>query len=207
VTVVGDNLKRYRKAFGHSQHALARLSGVHQPIISYVEGGKHEPEIKTVRKLARAMGLPVSALVDEAPQGPPPPKTPRTDEAEPEFAREFEALSGDRASELRAEIDREYEALAGYVRRLAAEIRADRAAGEAPQAGEDFAVKLAKAKLERCSRRLSAVTLLATDILFEHERKTYDEYAGVYGNFEKWWAEMEEQDRLASSGEASGASA
>ena len=191
MTTIGDNLKRYRKAFGHSQHGLARLSGVHQPIISYVEAGKHEPEFNTVRRLARALGLPISALVDEAPHGPPPPpKTPRTDERDTEFVRRFEVLTGPQADELRAELDRELTALQGHVRLL-------RADGPA-EPGGDFALKLATAKLERCARRLSAVTLLATEVgILGRERKPYEEYAGVYGELERWLREIEERETRA----------
>lgn len=204
MTVVGDNLKRYRKAFGYSQHALARRSGVHQPIISYVEAGKHEPEFHTVRKLARALGLPISALVDDGPPPgpPPPPRTPRTDESEAEFKRRFEVLDGTGAGELRAELDGEFAALEGYVRRVTAETR------PGPEADESLALRQAREKVIRCAVRLQAATFLWTDVdILRRERKTFDEYAASWGEVGRWMSEVEERRAAEASGEASGASA
>jgi excisionase family DNA binding protein len=133
-----------------------------------------------------------------------PPSTPRTDEPEPDFERRFEALSSAaQANVLRLELDEEWLALKGLGRRLVTEAPAGEARGS-------LALRQANAKLQRCAVRLQAVTLLLTDLRFAdvgHKRQTFEEYAGTFGEYARFWSEVEEQDRRAASGEASGASA
>lgn len=133
-----------------------------------------------------------------------PPSTPRTDEPEPDFVRRFEALSSAaQAVELRRELDKEWLALKRHGRRLLAETPP----GEALKS---LALRLADAKLRRSAVRLQAVTMLATDLRFAdvgHKRETFEEYASTFGEYANWRREVDELDRLAASGEASGASA
>lgn len=62
-------IKRYRLLRGWSQSRLARESGVSQTYISELEAGKWTPNISVLRKLAAALGVPVSALLDEEVEG------------------------------------------------------------------------------------------------------------------------------------------
>ncbi|AEG16017.1 helix-turn-helix domain protein [Desulfofundulus kuznetsovii DSM 6115] len=48
-----------------SQAELARKAGVPQSAISEIEAGKRKPRIDTIQKLALALGVSVSELLDE----------------------------------------------------------------------------------------------------------------------------------------------
>ena len=63
---VGENLRRLRKMRGLTQEDLEAESGVAQDSISQIELGKREPHGRTLRRLAGALGVPVSALFEEA---------------------------------------------------------------------------------------------------------------------------------------------
>jgi hypothetical protein len=116
--------------------------------------------------------------------------------------RRFEVLSGTEALELRDELDGELTALRRHFLRL----RADSSA-EVLEAGGDFPLRQALAKLMACEERLTAVTFLETELGIGRPRKTYEDYASAHGEAERFWREIEEEERRARSGEASGASA
>lgn len=59
-----EQLKRIRKASGLTQMRLAEKSGVAQSFISDVEAGRAEPTLRTLRRLAAALGMPVSELLE-----------------------------------------------------------------------------------------------------------------------------------------------
>jgi len=59
VRIIGENLKRLRKAKRLSMTALEDISGVKQSIISRIETGKKNPEPETVERLARALDVDV----------------------------------------------------------------------------------------------------------------------------------------------------
>ena len=74
-----DRLRELREAAGLSQYQLAKDSGVAAQSISKYELGDTEPTYGTLKKLARALGVSLSAFdVVPAPEEPP---------AEPEPAR------------------------------------------------------------------------------------------------------------------------
>lgn len=195
MTTIGERVKRYRVAFGYTQRELARRAGLMQPVISSLETGRHYPRFDTVRKLAHALGIPISALVDDSISGPPePPRTPHTDEREDAFAGRFRVLSGAEAGDLRAELDAELSELQSYIRAL-----------KAARVGDgEFVLRLARAKLARCVRRLSAVTLLETEVSLGREPKTFEAYAAVPDELELWLSEMERADRLFDGGAEAG---
>lgn len=60
---------RLRK--GWSQAELARRAETSQPYIARLERGQVDPQISTVRKLARALDVPVGTLVDAIASGEP----------------------------------------------------------------------------------------------------------------------------------------
>jgi transcriptional regulator with XRE-family HTH domain len=63
---VGQNLKRLRTRGGYSLEQLAQLSGVSRAMLSQIELGRSIPSINIAFKIARAFGVPFSALLDES---------------------------------------------------------------------------------------------------------------------------------------------
>ncbi len=61
--VVGANLRRLRRQRGLSLDSLAKVSGVSRAMLSQIEIGQSVPSINVVFKVARAFGLPFSALL------------------------------------------------------------------------------------------------------------------------------------------------
>jgi transcriptional regulator with XRE-family HTH domain len=63
-TEIGVTIKRLREEKGWSQLALAKRAKVPQSYISELEAGdKRNPGIETLRKLAKALRKPVTALL------------------------------------------------------------------------------------------------------------------------------------------------
>lgn len=56
---------------GWSQAELARRAETSQPYIARLERGQVDPQVSTVRKIARALDVPVGALVDAIASGEP----------------------------------------------------------------------------------------------------------------------------------------
>lgn len=61
MAVIGENLRRLRKAKGMSQAKLAELSGVSQQLISQIENGVNERTLE-LPSLARALGCGIDEL-------------------------------------------------------------------------------------------------------------------------------------------------
>jgi len=61
-----QKLQELRRQKGLTQKKLARLSGVSQSNISEIEVGKKYPKVPTLRKLAAALGVRVSDLIEES---------------------------------------------------------------------------------------------------------------------------------------------
>ncbi len=64
--VVGKNLRRLRTQRGLSLERLAKASGVSRAMLGQVELGQSAPTINVLWKIARALGLPFSALISSA---------------------------------------------------------------------------------------------------------------------------------------------
>jgi transcriptional regulator with XRE-family HTH domain len=62
---VGQNLKRLRSRNSQSLEQLAKLSGVSRAMLSQIELGRSVPSINIAFKIARALGVPFSALLAE----------------------------------------------------------------------------------------------------------------------------------------------
>lgn len=62
----GAALRRMRLAAGMTQEQLGLESGVQRNFISLIETGQNQPTINTIAKLARALGMRASELVEEA---------------------------------------------------------------------------------------------------------------------------------------------
>ena len=61
----GERLRRARKTAGLSQEALGDSCRLHRTEISLLERGERDPRLSTVVRLARCLGVPPSALVDD----------------------------------------------------------------------------------------------------------------------------------------------
>jgi transcriptional regulator with XRE-family HTH domain len=59
---IGRNLRRLRVRHGHSLERLAALSGVSRAMLGQIELGKSVPTISLLWKVAKALGVPFSAL-------------------------------------------------------------------------------------------------------------------------------------------------
>lgn len=64
---VGRRVRALREARGLSQAALARAAGVERTWLIHLEQGKiRQPSVEKALALARALGVPVEALADDA---------------------------------------------------------------------------------------------------------------------------------------------
>ncbi|HEX4304977.1 MAG TPA: helix-turn-helix transcriptional regulator [Solirubrobacterales bacterium] len=60
----GENLLRIRQARKLSQENLAERAEIHRTQISLLEGGRRQPMLETVVRLAGALDVPVEALFE-----------------------------------------------------------------------------------------------------------------------------------------------
>ena len=60
---VGVRVRTARKAAGITQTDLGRQTGFDQAVLSRLERGKHDPRTQTLRRIAEALGLSLSALL------------------------------------------------------------------------------------------------------------------------------------------------
>lgn len=63
--MIGDNLKRLRRAKNYSQINLSKLSGVSQTTISDVENNVYTPNIKKIIVLAKTLNVDVNELLTD----------------------------------------------------------------------------------------------------------------------------------------------
>jgi transcriptional regulator with XRE-family HTH domain len=61
------NLRAHRQRKGLSQEALGYRAGLHRTEISLLERARRDPRLETLEKLARALEIPVSDLVEGIP--------------------------------------------------------------------------------------------------------------------------------------------
>jgi transcriptional regulator with XRE-family HTH domain len=64
---LGRNLRRAREHRDLTQEEVARRSGVHATEVSRIEGGKRDPKVSTVERLAAAVEVPPGELLREQP--------------------------------------------------------------------------------------------------------------------------------------------
>jgi transcriptional regulator with XRE-family HTH domain len=65
VVKIGENLKRERERALLTQQELAELADVGYPTVSRIENDHVEPQFRTIRKLAKALGVTPADLVTE----------------------------------------------------------------------------------------------------------------------------------------------
>ena len=63
--IFAANVKEYRKKLGISQEDLADLSKLHRTYISSVERSKRNVSIEAMEKIANALGIKLSKLLEE----------------------------------------------------------------------------------------------------------------------------------------------
>jgi transcriptional regulator with XRE-family HTH domain len=64
VGTLGSNLRDTRKKLGLTQEQVAERSGVHATEVSRIEADKRDPRISTLRRLAKAVEVSPSQLLD-----------------------------------------------------------------------------------------------------------------------------------------------
>ena len=62
---LGQRIRELRLAAGLTQAELARRTGIHRPNIARVEAGRHTPSLETLARLANAIGVPTTRVLDE----------------------------------------------------------------------------------------------------------------------------------------------
>lgn len=65
---VGQNIKKARKSKGMTQKDLGTLLGVSQAAIGQFENEKSTPKIETIQKIAAALAVPISDLIQSSPE-------------------------------------------------------------------------------------------------------------------------------------------
>jgi transcriptional regulator with XRE-family HTH domain len=65
VALLGEVLRARRIAIGISQEDLADRSGLHRTYISDLERGVRNVTVKNIFRLAKALGVPASALIQQ----------------------------------------------------------------------------------------------------------------------------------------------
>jgi len=60
---LGRNLRRLRKERELTQEEVGHRSGVHPTEVSRIEAGKRDPQVSTVERLAKALGVSASDLL------------------------------------------------------------------------------------------------------------------------------------------------
>lgn len=65
----GDALRKHRTVQGLSQESLAEKSGLHPTYIGMVERGLRNPTLDAAAKMAKALRVELSALIEEAERG------------------------------------------------------------------------------------------------------------------------------------------
>lgn len=58
-----ENLRRLRLVAGLTQEGLSRATGIHSAEISRLERGARDPQLRTIVRLARGLGVPVGDLL------------------------------------------------------------------------------------------------------------------------------------------------
>ena len=61
---IGAQIRRLRKAKALSQAALARRAQLTRVYVTRLEAGRQDPSLSTISALAKALGVPVTALLE-----------------------------------------------------------------------------------------------------------------------------------------------
>ncbi len=61
---LGGRIRTLRLGAGLTQAELARRTGIHRPNIARVEAGRHTPSLETIARLAAAIGVPATRVLE-----------------------------------------------------------------------------------------------------------------------------------------------
>ncbi|MEA4892502.1 MAG: helix-turn-helix transcriptional regulator [Peptococcaceae bacterium] len=61
-------LRELRLKKGLSKNRLAKLAGLSQTAVTFIEEGQRSPTLSTLRRLARALEVPVASLIGDDPE-------------------------------------------------------------------------------------------------------------------------------------------
>ena len=61
---VGRNVRRLRDESGLTQEVLADKAGIHQTYLSGVEGGKRNPSVMVLERIAHGLGVDIARLFE-----------------------------------------------------------------------------------------------------------------------------------------------
>lgn len=64
MAALGTNVREVRERLGLTQEQVAERSGVHATEVSRIEGGKRDPQVSTVLRLAKALEIEPGRLLD-----------------------------------------------------------------------------------------------------------------------------------------------
>ena len=63
--LIGERIKEVRKSLGISQAQLAKMAGIAQSAVSYIESTAQKPNTETIALIAKAMNISQSYLLGE----------------------------------------------------------------------------------------------------------------------------------------------
>lgn len=63
---LGDSIRKRREALSVSQEKFAEMTGHHRTYIGFLERGERTPNVYTLSRVARALGIKPSELLAEA---------------------------------------------------------------------------------------------------------------------------------------------
>ena len=66
----GRRIRETRTAQGLSLEQLARLTGISAPALSLIETGKRDPRLTTLKRIAEALRVPITALIADGGSAP-----------------------------------------------------------------------------------------------------------------------------------------
>ncbi|WP_433348354.1 helix-turn-helix domain-containing protein [Microtetraspora malaysiensis] len=72
---IGERIRYWREKKQHKQAAVAGLCGITEEYLSQIERGLKAPKLPVLHAIAAELGVPLSALLDEAPTKESPGKT------------------------------------------------------------------------------------------------------------------------------------
>lgn len=61
---IGEKIKTIRKKMGYTQKSLGEISGTSETTIKQYEAGKRQPKIEQLQKIAAALNVPITALIE-----------------------------------------------------------------------------------------------------------------------------------------------
>jgi transcriptional regulator with XRE-family HTH domain len=67
----GRRIRQARAGQGLSLEQLARLTGISAPALSLIETGKRDPRLTTLKRIADALRVPLTALIADGGSAPP----------------------------------------------------------------------------------------------------------------------------------------